>query len=333
MIALIGNRNYASMIRFSQSVNWSLLSGFAVAALRSVTELQKAQERTNAMANSRHSPTVRRRRLARELRKLREAAGMTADDVTRELEWSVGKVNNLERAKAVQPRVSDVRNLLELYRVTDEATKEALFDLTRQARQRGWWASYGPLSDNYVEFEAEASKIFTFELAVIPGLLQTPSYTAALQRAWTTRDEDEVKRLVDLRMERQKILTSENPPLLWAIIDEAAIVRSFGSAEAKVEQLQRLIDTEPIDHINVQILPMSVDPHLGLSGSFSILDYEDDPSIVYREIRPRSSLYAEGEAEVEERRQVFQRLCASAFGVSESADYLRRLIDRQGQQR
>lgn len=285
------------------------------------------------MADSRHSPTVRRRRLARELRKLREAAGMTADDVTRELEWSVGKVNNLERAKAVQPRVSDVRNLLELYNVTDEATKEALFDLTRQARQRGWWASYGPLSDNYVEFEAEASKIFTFELVVIPGLLQTPSYTAALQRAWTTRDEDEVKRLVDLRMERQKILTSDNPPLLWAIIDEAAIIRSFGSAEVKVEQLQRLIDTEPIDHINVQILPLSVDPHLGLSGPFAILDYEDDPSIVYREIRPKSSLYVEGEAEVEERRQVFQRLCASALGVSESADYMRRLIDQQNRQR
>ncbi|MEV5710331.1 DUF5753 domain-containing protein [Actinoallomurus sp. NPDC052274] len=216
-----------------------------------------------------------------------------------------------------------------MYDLTDETTHEALLTLTREARQRGWWAAYGPLSDSYVEFEAEANKIFTFELAVIPGLLQTPSYTAALQRAWTTRDEAEVKRLVDLRMERQKILDSENPPLLWAIIDETAVLRSFGSPEAKEEQFQRLIDTEPLEHVNVQILPMSVDPHLGLSGPFAILDYEGDPSIVYREIRPRSSLYVEGEAEVEERRQVFQRLSASALGVSESASYLRRLIDHQ----
>jgi transcriptional regulator with XRE-family HTH domain len=281
------------------------------------------------MADARRSPTVRRRRLARELRRLREQAGLTADQVTRRLEWAEGKVNRLEKAQTVRPRVTDIKVLLDLYGLEDETTREALFTLTREARQRGWWAAYGPLSDNYVEFEAEASAIHTFELAVVPGLLQTPRYTAALQRAWTSRDEAEVERLVGLRMERQKILTSEHPPLFRAVIDESAIVRSFGSAEAKVEQLRRLIDTGPLEHVNVQILPMSADPHLGLSGPFTILDYEDDPSVVYREVRPRSSLYVEGDAEVEERRQVFRLLSASALGVEESTDYLRRIIDRQ----
>jgi hypothetical protein len=278
------------------------------------------------MADARHSPTVRRRRLARELRKLREEAGLTADVVNRRLEWAEGKVNRLERALAVRPRVGDIRALLDLYEVNDEATREALFTLTREARQRGWWTAYGALTDNYVEFEAAAKKISTYELAVIPGLLQTPAYATALQRGWLMRDEKEIERLVKLRMERQQILTDEDPPQLWAVIDEAAIVRSFGSPEAKAEQLQRLIETERLDHVTVQILPLDADLHPGLSGSFVILDYEDDPSLVYREARPGST-YVEGAAEVEERRTVFQHLSTTALGPNESIAHLRRLAE------
>lgn len=279
------------------------------------------------MADARHSPTVRRRRLARELRQLREAAGFkTADEVTKRLEWAAGKVNRLEKALAVQPRVADIRLLLDTYGVTDEATREALFTLTREARQRGWWTAYGALTDNYVEFEAAAKKISTYELAVVPGLLQTPAYATALQRGWLMRDEKEIERLVKLRMERQQILTDDDPPQLWAVIDEAAIMRSFGSPEAKAKQLQRLIETERLEHVTVQVLPMNVAPHPGLSGSFVILDYEDDPSLVYREARPGST-YMEGAAEVEERRTVFQHLSATALGPDESIAHLRRLAD------
>ncbi|MCO5994274.1 helix-turn-helix domain-containing protein [Actinoallomurus rhizosphaericola] len=277
------------------------------------------------MADSRHSPTVRRRRLARELRKLREQAGLTADQVTRRLEWAEGKVNRLERALAVRPRVFDVRALLELYGVTDEEEREALFTLTREARQRGWWAAYGVLDDNYVEFEAEASHIHTWQPLVIPGLLQAPGYARAIQRGWLMKDdEEEVERLVQLRMERQKILTSDKPPKVWAVIDENAVARSFGSAESKAEQLERLIETERLEHVIVQIMPMRVDPHPGLSGAFVILDYEDDPSLVYREIRP-SSLYQEDPSQIEERRTAFQYLSATALGPNESIAYLKRL--------
>ncbi|MDN3353590.1 DUF5753 domain-containing protein [Actinomadura sp. DC4] len=276
------------------------------------------------MADARHSPTVRRRRLARELRRLRETAGFTADEVTRSLEWSVGKVNNLEKAKSVQPRVADIKNLLDLYGVTDGTRREALLDLTREARKRGWWSAYGVLDDNYVEFESEASRIFTYQLAIIPGLLQTPAYATAIQRGYLMTDEEKIERLVELRMERQKILTGDDPPRLWAVIDENAIVRSFGSTEAKAEQLQRLIDTERTDHVVIQILPMEIEPHPGLAGSFVILDYEDDPSLVYREARP-SSAYEEGQAQIDERRTVFQHLSASALRPKESIAYLKRL--------
>lgn len=279
------------------------------------------------MADARHSPTVRRRRLARELRKLREGAGLTADRVTRKLEWADGKVNRLERALAVRPRVSDIKALLDVYDVADEARREALFTLTREARQRGWWTAYGALEDNYVEFEAEATKIFSFQPLVIPGLLQTPAYARALHRGWLMTDEQKIERLIQLRMERQKILDHEQPPFLWAVIDECAVIRSFGSADAKAEQLQRLIDTERLEHITVQIMPMTADPHPGLSGSFVILDYEEDPSLVYREFRPES-LYIEGQKEVEERRRVFQHLSATALGPNESITYLRRLAEQ-----
>jgi hypothetical protein len=275
------------------------------------------------MADARHSPTVRRRRLARELRKLRETAGFTADEVNRQLEWANGKVNKLERAMTVRPRVTDVRVLLDTYGLTDKAIREALFTLTREARQRGWWAEYGALNDSYVEFEAEAARISTWQPLVIPGLLQTPEYARALHRGYLVRDEKEIDRLVQLRIERQKILTADDPPKLWAVIDENVIVRSFGSDEAKAEQLQRLIDTAHLDHVEVQILPMSADPHPGLAGSFVILDYEDDPSLVYRETPPSSS-YEEGPT-VEERRTTFQHLSATALGPNESIAWLRRL--------
>ncbi|MCO6010702.1 helix-turn-helix domain-containing protein [Actinoallomurus purpureus] len=254
---------------------------------------------------------------------------MTADEVNRRLEWANGKVNKLERALTVRPRVTDIRVLLDTYGVTAQAIREALFDLTRQARERGWWTAYGPLDDNYVEFEAEASKISTYELAMIPGLLQTPQYARAIQHGWITKDDEEIENLVRLRMERQKILTDTNPPRLWAIIDENALTRFFGSYEAKVEQLQRLIETERMDHVAVQVLPMDAAPHPGLHGSFVILDYENDPSLVYREARPGSS-YVEGAAEVEERRTIFQQLSETALGPDESIAWLRRLAKKTG---
>jgi transcriptional regulator with XRE-family HTH domain len=278
------------------------------------------------MADARHSPTVRRRRLARELRRLRETAGLTADEATKRLEWAAGKVNKLERAQAVRPRVTDIRAMLDLYGLTEEAEREALLDLTRQARERGWWAAYGPLSDTYTEFESEARKISTFELSVLPGLLQTPTYVRELQHGWLLRDEEKIERLVELRVQRQKLLEFDNPPRLWAVIDETAVTRPFGSPADRREQLQRLIDTGPLDHVEIQILPTSVGPHPGLAGSFVILDYDQDPSLVYRELSP-SSIYLEDPAQVAERRRVFEHLSAMALGPGETIAYLRRLAE------
>ncbi|MBC6466326.1 helix-turn-helix domain-containing protein [Actinomadura alba] len=282
------------------------------------------------MGDSRRSPTVRRRRLGIELRKLREAAEMSALDVTRSLEWSPGKVTRLEKAQAVKPMVVDTRLLLDLYGVPkDDPRYEELVTLTREARQRGWWISYKDvLDDPYAEFEAGAEKIHTYELANIPGLLQTPAYAAAVYRGALIRESVEIERRVQLRMERQAILHADNPPYLWAVIDEAAILRPFGTAEDRREQLQHLIATERLEHVTVQVLPMEVGPHPGMTGPFVILDFPDnDPSLVYIETHP-NSLYLEEREEIQRYSVVFQNLLAMALSPDATIAHLSRLIDQ-----
>lgn len=255
---------------------------------------------------------------------------MTAQDVTKQLEWSPGKVSRLEKGQSTKPMVTDTRLLLEMYGVAkDDARYEELLALTREARQPGWWSSYRDvLDDPYVEFEASAEKIHSYELSLIPGLLQTPAYAAAIIRSWLVRDPAEIDRLVQLRMERQAILQHADPPYFWAVIDEAAFLRPFGAPDDRREQLQRLIDTEPIDHVTVQVLPIDVGPHLGMAGPFSILDFpEDDPSLVYIEAEP-NSLYLEERAEIQRYSVVFQNLSAMALSPDESIKYLTGLARR-----
>ncbi|MFI6515483.1 helix-turn-helix domain-containing protein [Spirillospora sp. NPDC050679] len=280
------------------------------------------------MTDLRRSPTVRRRRLGIELRRLRDDAGMTAQEVTRALEWSPGKVTRLEKAQAVKPMVADTRMLLGLYGVPeDDPRYEGLLTLTRQARQRGWWNSYKDvLDDSYVEFEAGAEKIQTYELSVIPGLLQTPAYAAAVNRGRLIRDPEENERLVQLRMERQRLLTHRDPPRLRVVIDEAAILRPFGTLDDQREQVRRLIDTESLDHVTVQILPLEVGPHPGLAGPFVILDFPDgDPSLVYAETQ-HLSVYLEESVEIQRYSMVFQHLSATALSPGESNAYLARTL-------
>ena len=232
--------------------------------------------------------------------------------------------------RAIKPMVTDTRMLLEIYGVPrDDPRHEELITLTREARQRGWWSSYREvLDDPYVEFEASAEKIHCYELSVIPGLLQTPAYAAALYRGWLVRDPAEIEQLVRLRMERQAILAHDDPPYFWTVIDEAALLRPFGTPDDRREQLQRLIATERMRHVTVQVLPMNAGPHLGMAGPFSILDFpEDHPSIVYIQAEP-NSLYLEERREIQRYSVVFQHLSAMALSPDESIAYLSKLADR-----
>ncbi|MFF0526561.1 helix-turn-helix domain-containing protein [Actinomadura nitritigenes] len=277
----------------------------------------------------RYSPSVRRRRLSRELRNLREAQGLTADEVTRRLEWSQGKLSSMETNKWRRPNPRDIRDLCELYSA-DEATQEALMAMARESRKRGWWEEgYGDvLGSGYIGFEQEARVYEGYQPLVIPGLLQTPAYIRALARADLARDTDAIERMVEMRATRQRILTHADPLRMWAVIDEAALSRPFGTTAERREQLQRLADTDAMENVTVQVLPFSAGLHAGMACGFVILSYKDDPSIVHIETGGGNALFLERPEDLERHSVRFQHLQATALGPDESVRFILDMIKK-----
>ncbi|MDX6741754.1 helix-turn-helix transcriptional regulator [Actinocorallia sp. A-T 12471] len=268
----------------------------------------------------RHSPTVKRRHLSRALRELRETRGHTADWVTKRLEWSTGKLSGIENNKWKRPNPRDIRDLCELYE-TDQETCDTLMQLARDSRKRGWWEDYNDVYGSiYIGFEQEARRMRVYQPLVIPGLLQTPAYMRELMRAALIRGS-EVERRVEIRLQRQKALSHEDPLRVWAVIDEGALRRPFGSTKDQREQLARLIETEDSDSVTVQILPFSKGLHAGHGASFVILDYQEDPSLVYIEVGART-LYVESEEDLDYYDERFQHLQATALSPAESIRFL-----------
>ncbi|MGW5416572.1 helix-turn-helix domain-containing protein [Actinomadura geliboluensis] len=276
----------------------------------------------------RRSPTIARRRLSRELRRLRHDAGLTADKVRGDIDLSQGKMNRLETGIGPQPNISDIRVLLDYYKVADDE-REALLNLARLSRERGWWErDFGDvLGSAYAGFEAEAARIYTYQPLVIPGLLQTVPYARAAIRGGLIRDPDEIQRRIDYRLTRQRILQHADPPELWAVIDEAAVSRPFGTKDDREEQLRRLIDTGESEHITVQVIPFSAGMHAGLASSFTLLEYARDPTIVHIEMGP-NALYLEKADEIESHRLKFQHLQATALDKDTSVRFLTRLLGK-----
>jgi transcriptional regulator with XRE-family HTH domain len=282
------------------------------------------------MVESDHSPTVRLRRLGHELRALRETKGLTIREVAAQLEWSAAKISRIETGHTKRVDVVNVKALCGAYGVTDQKLIDALINLAREAKQLGWWHAYKDvLHGSYVGLEAEASTIRTFQLGYVPGLLQTREYAADVIRASSVREPREIQRRVDVRMRRQQILETDNPPQLWAVIDEAALIRPIGGSETHEAQLRKLVDTSPIDHVKVQVLPLSAGAHAGLAGQFVILDFPEptDRSVVYLET-PTEGLYLEDVDQLKRYNLLFQHVCASALSVDASIAYLSSLIDK-----
>ncbi|MDF5756991.1 helix-turn-helix transcriptional regulator [Spongiactinospora sp. TRM90649] len=282
------------------------------------------------MSDGEPSPTVRLRRLGREMRRLREEAGRTIQDVAGELEWSTSKISRLENGLTRRPDVHVVRVLCAAYGVDDEEVAGRLVALAREARRRGWWASYQDVFPGpYVGLEAEAASIKCFQLGLIPGLLQTPDYAREVTRATVPADDPaEIERRVAGRMARQRILEKDDPTRLWAVIDEAALLRTVHRPRIHQRQLRRLIETSPLAHVKLQVLPMSAGPHAGLTGQFVILDFPDpaDGSVVYLETAA-DDLYLEETGQLDRFRGIFERLTASALSAEASLAYLSELAD------
>lgn len=271
------------------------------------------------------SPTVRRRRLGIELRRLREGAGLMIEDVATHLECSSSKVSRIETGKAVA-RVRDVRDMLELYDVTDTQA-DLLLTIVREAQQKGWWTDYEDVLpaafETYVGLEAEASSLRTFQHHV-HGLLQTEDYARAILRGAHLSDSNGVQRLVDLRMRRQDMLTKPTPIELWAVIDEAALHRRIGGTEVMRGQLAHLVQAAEMPNVTLQVLPFAKGAHAGVIGAFTIIEFPDstDNDVVYVD-SPAGNIYLEKDKDLRRYTLVFDHLRAAALPPDESVPFIK----------
>ena len=278
-----------------------------------------------------YSPSVRRRRLAKLLAQLRDDADLTAAQVAKRLEWgSATKLTRIENNEWRFPKISDVRDLLDLYGVTDETVRAAILDLARQGRERGWWEDYGDvLPPAMPGFEAEASRILTYRSLLIAGLLQTTAYAEAVFRGGQVVADDLIDRRVEARAERQKILDSDNPPILWAIIDEAALTKHVGGTKVMREQLLHIVEMARRPNIAVQVVPDAVGAQAAMENAFTILEFDapEDPTLVHVELIT-GDLFLETPEQVASYTLVYDHVRASALSADASVAYLADLAEQ-----
>jgi transcriptional regulator with XRE-family HTH domain len=272
-------------------------------------------------------PTVRRRRLGTDLRRLRDSAGYKLEEVAGMLGVAPSTLSRIETGKA-PTKSAYLSQLLELYQVTDAGQRQILVDMAREGHRKGWWAAYDDVLPSglgvYVGLEAEASGLRSYEIGVVHGLLQTPDYARAVLRASAPRHTaDQIERLVDLRMERQRRL-DDNPPLdLWVIHDEAVIRRTVGGPVVMRHQLAHLLVVAGLPGVTLQVLPFDTGAHAGHDGPFSIVEFHDrsDSEVVYVE-STAGPIYLEKDREVRASSEVFDRLRAAALPPEASLDLI-----------
>lgn len=229
-----------------------------------------------------HSPGVRRRRLSAALRRLRAGSGLTAAQVAERLGWSSAtKVTRAERNEWKYPKRDDVEALLNLYGVEGEE-RAHLLSLTEEARGRSDWHKYADLFTGPLpELEAEAVRIRTYESVLVPGLLQTPDYAAAVSRASQVVPPEQIERKVESRMARRAVLDLPNGPQLTAVIDEPALRKAVGSHTVMAEQLRFLTGMAAHYKVTILVLPDEAGAHPAVDGAFTLFDFpRPEPGIV-----------------------------------------------------
>lgn len=286
------------------------------------------------VAEDRRSPTLRRRRLAFLLRKLRAEHSTTTgrkettEQVTKDLGWSAGKLTRLERAESKRPNPRDIADLLDYYEIADERQREEIIGLARDARERGPYSVFSFWSDPYADMEFEAQLLRSYQSLVIPGLLQTDDYARGLLRGAALRDRGEIENRVVARAQRKQILErAENPTSLWAVIDEAALHKPIGGPAVMRDQIEHLISMTELPHVSIQVLPDAEGAHAGMAGQFVIMDFPDplDPSLVYLE-SAREARFLEEDGDLAFYDNVHREICASALSTERSVALLERYV-------
>ncbi len=278
------------------------------------------------------NPTVRRRRLGQELRRLRELKGMTAEEVAERLLVSQSKISRLENGRrSISQR--DVRDLCGVYEVEDVRIVDSLMQMAKDSRQQGWWHSFGDIPYSvYIGLETDAASLRVYDPQVVPGLLQTRQYAEALiTGALPESAPADVEKRVQVRLRRQeRIAAAENPLRLWAVLDEAALRREVGNKHSVVYdpmvmigQLDGLIEMSQLPHVTVQVIPFAMGAHPGVSGQYAILEFPDaaDSSVVYIE-GVTSDLYLEKAQDVQKYSVMYEHLRAQALNADQSREFI-----------
>ncbi|MEL3945548.1 helix-turn-helix domain-containing protein [Streptomyces alboflavus] len=267
------------------------------------------------------NPTVRRRRLGQELRRLRELKGMTAEEVAERLLVSQSKISRLENGRrSISQR--DVRDLCGVYEVEDHRIVDSLMQMAKDSRQQGWWHSFGDIPYSvYIGLETDAASLRVYDPQVVPGLLQTRPYAEALiTGALPETTPTDIEKRVQVRMRRQeRIAAPENPLRLWTVLDESALRRVVGTRALMREQLEYLVEQSQLPHVTVQVIPFDMGAHPGLNGQYAILEFPDasDSSVVYIE-GVTSDLYLEKANDVQQYSVMYEHLRAQALNVEQS---------------
>jgi transcriptional regulator with XRE-family HTH domain len=274
-------------------------------------------------------PTVRRRRLGSELRRLREAQSIKLEEVAEQLGLAPSTLSRIETGKA-PTRSAYLNSMLEIYGVVDPTHRQLLVDMAREGHRKGWWAVWEDVLPTgfgiYVGLEAEAASLRVYEAQVVHGLLQTQDYARAVMTTVRKRQTpEEINRLVDLRMQRQEVLLRADPLALWIILDEAVIRRTMGSPELMHGQLIRLCEASLMPNVTLQVLEFSSGLHPALAGPFAIIEFPErfDPDVVYSEGVAGQAHFVEREKEVRTQVEAFDLLRATALPPADSVDLIR----------
>jgi len=269
------------------------------------------------------SPTLRRRRLARKLRALREEAGLSLEEAAPKLDKTRSALGRIEGA-TTGADVHLVRSMMDLYDVYDPE----LLDLARQAMRPGWWQAFGIRDRGFIGLETEALASLELSLMYVPGLLQTEDYIRALfATGKIKRTKKELENQISVRLIRQRRLVDEQEPLtLVAIMDEAALHRAMGSVEMMRAQLRRLIEATELDTVTLQVLPNVNGPHVGMDGAFTLLQFTDpeDPDLLYVAY-VTGALHVEKPQETAEAKLIFDNLRSAALSPVDSVALIERL--------
>lgn len=279
-------------------------------------------------------PTVRRILVGAQLRRLREAKGITREDAGYVIRGSGSKISRLELGR-VSFKERDVADLLSYYGVEDDEQRDALLALARDANNPGWWHDYDDVMASwfvtYVGLEEAASMIRSYEVQFVPGLLQTEDYARAVVVAGRPDlTADEVERRVNLRMQRQRLLRrEESPAQLWVVVDEAALRRPIGGSKVMRGQIQYLLEAATRPNITIQVMPFRFGGHAAEGGAFSILRFPDQDltDIIYVE-QLVSALYLDKREHVDRYLETMNRLTLDSQPPELSTETLNKLLAR-----